>query len=71
MSCVDCGQPCDGRRCRHCEQIDANETLFGTVDDRGRDPEVKTCPVCSGLVNCRSAPRHLSCSCDREVGSDD
>lgn len=74
MTCVDCGLPCNGRRCQQCEQIKINEDLYGTAtDDRGRDldAEAKTCPVCSGLINCRSAPPHLSCSCNREVGSDD
>jgi len=37
MSCERCGVPCQGRRCRSCEQIDRCEARHGDRVERDRD----------------------------------
>lgn len=37
MTCERCGAPCQGRRCRGCEQDQANEKLYGGATDDGGD----------------------------------
>jgi hypothetical protein len=39
MTCADCGQPCEGRRCRACQRADRAAEEYAAETDGDERPE--------------------------------